>query len=452
MCNILDFDFSKRSSTNYKKLSHFCNWHKEGRCKIIIDEVFDNVEKYVSITDFKYDIGDIVETNKGKVKILNRYIKEKYKYYTCECIYDGYKFEILQGNLRRNCGCPVCSGKKAILGFNTLYDVRPDLMKYILNIEDAKKVAPNSHKKIMCRCPNCNSTRLICVGNVNKFGFSCHVCSSGISYPNKFIRYLLKQLNICFEAEKTFNWSNKKVYDVYISKYNCIIEMHGEQHYVENSHWNSLEYEQKNDAYKKEMAHSNGIKYYYEINCIETNVDYIKNSIVNSGLLDLLKVDICSINWDLIDEQCQSPIVKEACELCNKKYKPIEIAKLLDIDYTTVLKYLKKGNKLGWCDYNSKDNMGANKKSIDTRSKPIYCSTLNLYFYNATECSKYFINNIDKSFNVKTLSYCLINNNKYKDNYFYYIDKEIFNLKKKECDNGKTSIKNVFGDYFLLKK
>ena len=96
--------------------------------------------------------------------------------------------------------------------------------------------------------------------------------------------------------------------------------------------------------------------------------------------------------------------------------------------------------------------MGANKKSIDTRSKPIYCSNLNLYFYNATECSKYFKKNIDESFNAKTLSYCLINNNKYKNNYFYYIYKEIFNLKKKECDNGESSIKNVFGDYFYCKK
>lgn len=451
MCESLGFEHSKRMSTNLKKLSHFCEWHKEGRTKLVVDKVYDSVEKYTGFGDFIYNVGDIVKTKNGDVVILNCYISERYKYYTCKCLNDNFVFDIRQYNLRRGCGCPVCSNKKPILGFNTIYDTHPYLLKYIVNIEDAKTLTHGSHKKILCVCPNCNSTKLISAYNLCKYGFVCHVCTSGVSYPNKFIRNLLNQFKIEYYPEHNFNWSNKRLYDVYIPKYNCIIEMHGEQHYVEVKHWGSLKEVQDNDNYKKELAILNNISKYFEIDCKESNINYIKESIINSGILDFLNINEDKIDWQFIDEQSNDPIIKKSCDLLNEGLQPINIAFQLKIDYSTVLKYLKKGNQLGWCNYKSKDNLGCSKASRDNRSKPIYCPDFNIYFYNSGECTNYFNKNVNISFNRNALSDCLNKNKKYKGIQFYYIDKNLYNHKKELFDNNfQNEDYKVVGDYYFI--
>lgn len=448
MCDILGIEYSYRQSTIFKKLSHFCKWHKEGKTSIVIDEVFDNVGEYKSIYDYFYNINDIVKTNKGEVQIVKCYMDGKFKSYECKCIKHNYLFHIRQYNLKRGCGCPICSNCRPITDFNSAYVLHPEIIKYVVNKEVLKTIKSGSNKKILCKCPNCDSTRLIIIGNLIRYGFSCHVCSSGISYPNKFIRYLLNQFDIEYMAEKSFKWSDRKIYDVYIPKYNCIIEMQGEQHYVEIKHWGSLKDVKSNDKYKRKLALSNNIDNYFEINCKDSSFEYIKKSIIDSGLLEFLNIDENEVNWKLIDEKSHEPIIKTACELCNDGYKPIEIASKLDIDYTTVLKYLKKGNKLGWCNYLPKENLGCSKASRDARSKPIYCPEYDIYFYNATDCSNYFKENIDQSFKIGTLRECLVTRNKYKNNHFYYIDKDVYNLKKKEYEEFENINHKVIGEYY----
>ena len=61
------------------------------------------------------------------------------------------------------------------------------------------------------------------------------------SVPNRTMYWCLDSLNISFEDEAFFEWSDlkegRKVYDFFLPDYSCIIEMHGAQHYIESTNF-----------------------------------------------------------------------------------------------------------------------------------------------------------------------------------------------------------------------
>lgn len=68
----------------------------------------------------------------------------------------------------------------------------------------------------------------------------CPKCGDGISYGEKFMYAILLDSGYDFETQHVFSWSNgkrngngRKKYDFYIPSKECIIEMHGVQHYPE---------------------------------------------------------------------------------------------------------------------------------------------------------------------------------------------------------------------------
>lgn len=48
--------------------------------------------------------------------------------------------------------------------------------------------------------------------------------------------------------------------------------------------------------------------------------------------------------------------IKETCELWNQNNTVLRISKLLNIDRSTVLNHLNKGNSLRWCDYTREED------------------------------------------------------------------------------------------------
>ncbi|HAT4302323.1 TPA: hypothetical protein I9089_002430 [Clostridium perfringens] len=188
--------------------------------------------------------------------------------------------------------------------------------------------------------------------NYKSIGCSCR---DGKSYPEKFMRSLLEQLNVDFEIEYSPSWIDNKRYDFYIKECNCIIEVHGKQHYdgsFKVKGGRTLEEEKQNDKHKKEVALLNGIKYYIELDCRESNMDYIKNSIINSELANLF--DLSNINWTSCAKFSNKNIVKEVCDHWNNRSGDEmvgDLAKIFNLDRCTINRYLKKGTKLGWCEY-----------------------------------------------------------------------------------------------------
>ena len=144
--------------------------------------------------------------------------------------------------------------------------------------------------------------------------------------------------------------------------YNCIIETHGSQHYKQSTRGRSLEEEQENDKYKKDLALDNNIECYITLDCSKSELEYIKNSLLNSELSDLF--DLSKIDWFKCEEYALKNIVLEICsywrehnEINDEDLTTTDISRIFNLSVTTIQRYLNKGVKLGWCNYNSKEEL-----------------------------------------------------------------------------------------------
>lgn len=336
----------------------------------------------ISNTDYKYTVGDIVEVSTGSVRILKqiKIMEGKYnkRWYTYECLNCSNIDNIRETDLYNNVGCNVCCSapRKVLKGYNDIGTTNPDLAIYFKNIEDTYINTSKSHHKVMLVCPNCGYEKQSRINTLYYSGFCCSKCSDGKSYGEKFIFNLLIELNINFEIEKYFKWSNplnklknRKIYDFYFNYINedYIIEVHGIQHYLERG-WGknsrSLKDEQENDRLKKELAISNGIKEdnYIIIDCRESETEFIKQNIINGKINKLF--ELSTIDWNKVSRLANKNKIKEICDMWNIHKNVSTISKIAKLNKATIRTYLKKGNNLKWCDYDGKE---AQRKSINPK-------------------------------------------------------------------------------------
>jgi len=333
----------------------------------------------IIIKDYKYQIGEILINKFGKIKILKQ-IKIKtgnknHKGYKYECLIDGNIDEILETDLNQERGCNVCCvpSKKVLKGYNDLWTTHPHIAKLLKYHNEGHKFSFGSNKSKIFVCPDCGYEKNIAICNVVNHGFPCTRCGDGISYPNKFAFSLLEQLEVDFIPEYNPEWIKPKRYDFYFelndNKY--ILEMDGNLgHGKENPLSNQTAEESKAiDNYKDELAKEHGIKV-IRIDCLKSDLEYIKNNILISRLNDLFILS--HINWLKCKEFASSNRLKEACNLWNSGMRStVDIGKLMKLCRNTICRYLKNGANIGFCDYNSKEakkgigrNSGLKKKVI----------------------------------------------------------------------------------------
>ena len=303
---------------------------------------------------YLHNIGDIV--NGLEILSYTRHGKKNEKAYFTRCIKDGYENPkpITESHLKRGDSCSVCSNQVIVKGINDLHTTANWMCQYIVNEEDWYRYAKQSNKKVTVKCPHCGQEKYMIICNLYNRGFSCS-CGDGNSYPNKFVVALLNQLNIDYEVEKTFSWSENRRYDIYIPSLNCIIENHGEQHYITSRRGRSLQEEQTNDLMKEILAKGNGVRYYIELDCRESSLEWIKDSVMQSDLPKLLGFKEDDVNWNKCEEFALSNLVKQVCDYRRETNKTAnEIAKEFKLGLSTVILYLKRGVKLGWCEYDAK--------------------------------------------------------------------------------------------------
>lgn len=266
----------------------------------------------------------------------------------CKQVYQVSPATIFYGTYK---GCPCCRGEIIKKGFNTLGDLRPDLIKYFEYESDAYKFAPHSNQKVCLVCPDCGERKTMTVNDLVNRGFSCKICGDGVSYPNKVLRAFLKVFSTemdNFESEKSFDWSNNRQYDGYFVKNGkeYIIEMQGGQHYKDA--WITKEETQSIDEEKKILAKKHGLDIIY-INCYKSDFDYIKDNINNSILGQMFQ--ITEEQWVEIGKLSSGSLVKKVVELYEMGLSQQQISKELGIHHQVVRKYLKRASKAGLCSY-----------------------------------------------------------------------------------------------------
>lgn len=340
--------------------------------------------------DNLYPIGTIIkDVNSGVLEIKEhlKIGKKKCKAYKYICKICGNEDIVSESNLINNkVGCNFCAGKKVLKGRNDIWTTHPYIAKFLKNPDEGYEISHGCNKKKYFKCPHCGSERKATINDITSDGFSCIVCGDGVSFPEKFVSELLKQIQILFEREKIFEWAKDKRYDFYIPFSNYIIETHGKQHYDNGfnnirSKLHGSRDESENDKEKETLAMNNGIIYYIGLDCRESNLEFIKNSIINSELINLF--DLSSIDWNKCAEFASSNYVKEVCNLWNNTSNTlIDIANIYKIHKASVRSYLKQGAKLGWCDYDPKTN------NRDIRSIKVICLNDKNIYHSMCEASR----------------------------------------------------------------
>lgn len=254
---------------------------------------------------YKYKIGEVLI---GKLEIVEHLItlegekyQQKRRSYKVKCLECGDIQIKTEKNLgksvqRNKQGCLVCIGQKVVYGINSIHDTDKWMIDLGVDFEEAKFLTSKSEKEISVVCPDCGkkfSKRLDYIYNNRSIGCSCSYC--GKSYPERVMAGVLNQIGVDYESEYSPKWSKPKRYDFYLNSSNTIIEVHGAQHYIDTSsrYLKSLKEEQENDRIKYENAISNGIEKYVVIDARESELLFIKNSILKSlkGILDFRDVD-----------------------------------------------------------------------------------------------------------------------------------------------------------------
>lgn len=329
--------------------------------------------------NYLYNIGDCVNgviiTEQCTAKDEKGWNRKAYKYTCSICGYDCGEYykngeyhlehKIRENNLKHGAGCVICSKNGFVAPeINSIHAIAPFMEELLLNKEDALKYAPNSNVKLECRCPDCGKTYVRKCDKIFHYGVPC-TCGDGFSYPEKFIYNMLNQLNVKFDPQFYLTKDSLLRYDFYLEEYKIILEVNGIQHYQEKWHYRN---EVENDKRKKEFALSNGIKEenYIVLDCRESNLDFIKNSVLSSKLNEIF--DFSKVDFAECSKFASNNFTKEACELWNNGNNVKEIAEKMKLDKHTIISYLKRGNDIGWCVYQVGDGVKLYNKKRTNKS------------------------------------------------------------------------------------
>ena len=328
------------------------------------------------------NIGELITCKKTKrqfiivgistQKIKDGTIKREQPFYRIRCINCGNE-KIIPSSRLYNPSCNVCENLEIVYGINDITTTDPWMIPYFKNKEKAMEYGSGTRKTFVPICPRCKRehNKPIKISLFKSMGgFSCRYCSDSIPCTEKIMISLLNQLGIdyYYQAQSDilgFDCKRKK-YDFYIPSMLCIIETHGLQHYMDarfGSKLVSSKQNKVNDMFKKENALKNGIKYYIEIDCRKSDLEWIKKSILQSDLPTLLNFKEDDINWELCKSSLLSSFVIDVCNDYHRNFLTIdELANKYHFCNSTIEKYLKIGSELNLCTHNRK---------VNTYKKPI---------------------------------------------------------------------------------
>ena len=373
------------------------SWKKSVGYKV--NFIYDEIEGYLEIVDYK-----------------NNYLTIKYK----------NKIKLINTGAFTNCNLGELFKKSMWITDKEL------CVKLGIPQKVAETVTRYSEKPIIFPCKYCGDLitakpkRII----INK-SISCKKCSDGKSYPEKIMYSILKQLKIEFDTEYSPKYLKReekgklsqKRNDFYLKNLNIVIEVDGglghEGGIVHGKSKRTLEECIEIDKWKEEQNLKHGIKT-IRINCFESNLDYIKNNILSSELSELF--DLSKINWEECEKYALKNIVKEVCEYWHKHREineenifPKDLSIIFNCCTGTILDYLHKGTKIGWCNYNKKQSLKLknynkkqslklkNKDRILIGCKPILMYDKNMNFLGEYESASWLERNSEELFGVKLI-------------------------------------------------
>lgn len=310
--------------------------------------------------------------------------------------------------------CPVCNAKRSqrgtIVGVNDMWTTDLNVASLLADSNDGYRYRINTKQKLLFICPICHNEKECLPSNVKKQGLSCIYCSDGISYPNKYIRNILKLSNISFIPEYKIQ-NHNYYFDVYFEYKNnkYVIEMDGGYgHGFKDSISMTKEESIRIDRIKDSICLANGI------NIIRIDCNYSDQSIRKECIkANILKSELGRLFsfsdeiFNQADVLSQKSNVLLFLELWNDGHKSYNyLKKELNVKTrTTIRTYAKQciANGLLQITYEEflrEINKFNNYDNLPHRSQPIKCLETGQYYSSITEARKKLgIQHFDRYFN-----------------------------------------------------
>lgn len=248
-----------------------------------------------------------------------------------------------------------------------IIDIAPWMIPYFQGgYHEASRYAIGSSKRVFFQCPDCGTvkskTKRICDLHKNR-SIGC-ACKDNKSYPEKFMKNLLVQLNLEHIWGFTASWLKgykgsrySAIFDFYLPEYSLVIEMdgelgHGKKTWRKHDDISDTLYK---DQWKDAQANAQGISV-VRINADHSTVEYLQPQIQNA----LSSVfDLSNVNWCLCGELAVKNVVKVICQHYeqDKSIGVIALSRHFGMDKTTIRKYLVTGRKFGWCTYDEAESL-----------------------------------------------------------------------------------------------
>lgn len=336
--------------------------------------------------DFLYNIGDIIN---NKYLVLNRerkifYKKDKHpvRSYTLKCLVDEYIFEIPEYMLEKQQeACPLCNSTVLVVGVNDIATLKPELVKFLADKNDAYKYRANTTKVINFKCDVCGESFQFSPSNF-PITLPCG-CYSAQFYPNRFIVELFKQIEVPYISELRkchFDWCENYRYDLYFKFDNkeYIVEMDGGFHKDPKV--------KERDRIKDNLAKQHDIEV-IRINCDYKNANqrffFIRDNVISSKLSNIL--DFNNVNWNSINIKILTTNnSKEVWNLKKTGYTDRQISDILSMNASKVNQIIQHGYEIGELEPFSMKNTNVYSKvmvvmNLETAEKKYYIGMKEFY-------------------------------------------------------------------------
>jgi len=314
----------------------------------------------------------------------------------------GYIFSKAPNNFfYRNVLCPACnkSSAKCIKGINDLWTTRPDIAKLLKDPKLGYQYKEFSEKRVDFICPDCGNVLSKVIKDISMKGLSCQYCSDGLSYPNKFMSNLLKELNIDFTPEyKIKPYSYRYDFMFIFNGVKYLIEMDGYYgHGCMNTHNKTIDDQINIDRSKDIIAENNGFVI-IRIDCKYTNIEfkdrmnYIINSIYNSKLNDIF--DFSNIDFNKINKLSLTSIIKLLSTAWNNGIHSYDtLIDMFKLKRDGIRRYLKCGCEIGLINDSYEDllktiRLASNKKLQKTKGCQVICNETGELFVSISEAQR----------------------------------------------------------------
>lgn len=265
--------------------------------------------------------------------------------------------------------CPICLNRRVLVGYNDLWTTHKEIAMLLQDPQVGYEHTYGSKYKTYFICPVCGNLIFKTIKEVCNRGLGCQRCGDTISYPNKFMRAMLSQLDVQnVDYEYSPPWLRPYLYDNYfeINDICYVLEAdgglgHGYKKFGSNEiDTTGIE----RDAIKDKRAQEHHVNV-IRVDCCyssDNKYEYIKQHIIDSELSRI--VDLSCVDWDKCHAEALSSLVYKCADLYNAGYSIGDIKYRLGYGNWAIGSWLKQATIIGLCDYNTSESRRRGRKNF----------------------------------------------------------------------------------------